>query len=119
MKKLAAYKKIFHEFATDADFINKTIKKLNLSKNSRILDIGTGIGAMSTLLALNGFHVLTGEPEKEPKGDKWNHHDHLHGDSTENHHDNNGECNWEAWNDWRVSAKALGVEDKIKFQYFI
>jgi ubiquinone/menaquinone biosynthesis C-methylase UbiE len=118
MKKLTAYKRIFLEFATDANFINETIKKLNLTKNSRILDTGTGIGAMSTLLALNGFHILTGEPEVEPEGDNWNHHDHLHGDSKENHHDNHGDFNREDWNDWRESAKALGVEGKIKFQNF-
>ena len=118
MKKLAAYKKNFREFVTDADFINKTIKSLNLAKNSKILDIGTGIGAMSTLLALNGFHVLTGEPEIDPERDKMNEHDHQYGDFKENHHENHEECNWGDWNDWRESAKVLGVEDRIKYQYF-
>lgn len=115
---LVKYKQMFHEFASDADFINDAIKKLNLDKDSKILDIGTSIGAMSILLALNGLYVLTGEPEVDPERDDWNHHDHHHGDNEEVHHKNHGEHNWEAWNDWRESAKALGVEDKIKYQYF-
>lgn len=73
---------------------------------------------MSTLLALNGFYVLTGEPKTDSERDDWNHHDHHHGDSKEIHHEDHGECNWGAWNDWRESAKTLGVEDKIKYQYF-
>ena len=116
---LERYKKIIHEdFTKDIEFINETIKKLKLDKNSKILDVGTGIGAMSILLALNGFYVLTGEPEVDPERDAWNHNDHHHGDNQANHHENHEEHNWEAWNDWRESAKALGVEDKIKYQNF-
>ena len=116
---LEKYKKIIHEdFTKDIEFINETIKKLKLDKNSKILDVGTGIGAMSILLALNGFYVLTGEPEMGPERDVWDHHDHHHGDNQEDHHENHEEYNWEAWNDWRESAKALEVEDKIKYQNF-
>lgn len=114
------YKKTIHEdFTKDIEFINQTIKELNLDKNSKILDIGTGMGAMSILLALNGFRVLTGEPKVDPERDNWNHHDHHHGDGKEYHHENHKECNREAWNDWRESAKALEVEDKIKYQNFV
>lgn len=113
------YKKTIHEdFTKDIELINETIKELNLDKNSKILDVGTGIGAMSILLALNGFYVLTGEPEVDPERDDWNHHDHHHGDSQENHHEDHEEHNWKAWNDWRESAKVLGVKDKIKYQNF-
>ena len=116
---LEKYKNTIHEdFTKDIEFINETIKKLKLDKNSKILDVGTGIGAMSILLALNGLCVLTGEPEVDPERDAWNHHDHHHGDNHENHHENHEEHNWEEWNDWRESAKALGVEDKIKYQNF-
>ena len=74
-------------YTIDAEFIDKTIKKLNLDKDSKILELGTGFGTMTTILALNDFNVVTGEPEDEC------------------HHD------------WRKAAKALGVEHKIKYQY--
>jgi len=107
MIDLTKYKKNFREFATDVDFINEIIINLNLEKDSKILDIGTGMGAMSILLALNGFHVLTGEPEVDPERDGEDQHGH-------HHEENNGEL----WNDWRKSAKNLGVEDKIQYQNF-
>jgi len=96
--------------------MSTTINKLNLDKKSMILDIGTGIGAMSILLALDGFNVLTGEPELDHRKDELNHHSHegphvCHG---EEHHEHfNG-----VWNDWRESASALGVTNKIKYQHF-
>ncbi|GAG21489.1 unnamed protein product, partial [marine sediment metagenome] len=59
---LEKYKEVIHkDFLKDIDFINKTIIKLNLPPDSKIIDIGTGIGAMSILLALNNLNVLTGE----------------------------------------------------------
>lgn len=115
MIDLANYKKIFREFAADADFINEIIANLNLDKNSMILDIGTGMGAMSILLALNDFHVLTGEPEVDPEKDDIDHHDHHHEESNENNHKSYENYNWE---DWRTSARNLGVEDRIKYQNF-
>ncbi len=53
----------------------------------KILDIGTGRGTMAIMLALKGYHVITGEPEG---------------------HD---------WADWRSSAKKVGVENLITFKH--
>ncbi len=110
---LEKFKKVIHEnFTKDADFIDATIKKLHLAKNSKILDIGTGFGAMAILLAINGFNLLTGQPEEDsewhdPEEDHCGNHEEHEG----HHHDSN-------WSDWRESAKAVGVENRIKFQHF-
>jgi ubiquinone/menaquinone biosynthesis C-methylase UbiE len=107
--KLDKYKKIFRDFAEEVEFMDENIKGLNLDKMSKILDIGTGMGAMSTLLALNGFSVLTGEPKIElERNDHANHNYHQHKEE----HDGG------AWSNWKKSAKMLGVEEKIKFQNF-
>ena len=74
-------------YTIDVEFIDKTIKNLNLNKDSKLLEIGTGLGTLTTVLALNDFNVLTGNPESAY------------------HYD------------WRKAAKAYGVEHKIKFQY--
>ena len=41
------------------------IQELELDKNAKILDVGTGEGRMVISLALNGFKVLTGELESD------------------------------------------------------
>jgi SAM-dependent methyltransferase len=111
---LEKYKQIIEkDFIQDIDFIDEMIKKLNLDKNSKILDIGTGIGAMSILLAINGFSVLTGEPKEDPERDEWFHH---HGENHE-HHSHDEHFHGE-WSDWRESAKKVGVENMIKYQNF-
>ena len=97
------------DFIKDIDFMDNTIKKLNLDKNSKILDIGTGIGAMCILLAINGFNVLTGEPKEYSERDENDHY------LNKNHH--NHEFEWE-WSDWRESAKIIGVENIIEFRHF-
>jgi SAM-dependent methyltransferase len=113
---LKKYKQIFGEFSEDAEFIDEVIKKLNLEKDSKILDIGTGIGAMSCLLGLNGFNILTGEPEVDLERNNWDYsHQHCHDESHKQPHENH---DWKAWGDWKESAKSLGVLNKIKFQYF-
>jgi len=110
---LEKYKQIIDaDFIKDIDFIDKIIKDLNLNKQSKILDIGTGIGAMSILLAINGYHVLTGEPDEDNEMNK----DHHHGEQHE-HHSHDEHFNG-SWSDWRESAKAIGVEDRIDYQHF-
>jgi len=118
MIDLVKYKKTFGEFAADADFINEVIINLNLEKDSKILDIGTGMGTMSILLALNGFHVLTGEPEVDYERDGGDHQGHHHEDINEVRCEDHKVYNSEFWNDWRKPAKILGVEDKIQYQNF-
>ncbi len=122
---LKKYKEVIHkDFLKDIDFIDKTIKKLNLPPDSKIIDIGTGIGAMSILLALNNFNVLTGEPKINPKKDHLNsqNNNHNHGNYNkachEGHHEDTAKEDWEHWGDWKVSAKKLGVLDRIKYQHF-
>ena len=51
-------------FLVDKHFLASVIKNLALPTTSRILDIGTGWGKMSIYLALHGYTVITGEPEK-------------------------------------------------------
>ncbi|MEM9076860.1 MAG: methyltransferase domain-containing protein [Bacteroidota bacterium] len=68
------------------------LKKLNLPKNSTILDVGTGIGISPIFLALNGYKVVTGEPE------------------TDN--------SVYAKMDWEANAERFGVKDSISFRAF-
>lgn len=82
-----------NRYTVDADFVYETIKELHQDKDSKILDIGTGYGTMATILALNGLNVLTGQP----KG--W---------------DRTRLCPSSMW---RKTAKAVGVEHKIKYQH--
>jgi ubiquinone/menaquinone biosynthesis C-methylase UbiE len=104
---LETYKKVIGEdFSKDVEFIDSFIKTLNLGNKSKILDVGTGWGAMAILLALNGFHVLTGQPEVDPE---WDDHKHHEG---EDHHPNFPDF------DWRKNARSVGVEDRIEFQNF-
>ena len=85
--KLDKFREILAErFSRDADFLNSLVEKLNLPKDSRVLDVGTGRGIMAIILALNGYKVITGEPEGT------------------------------YWADWRSSAKKVNVEDMIEFR---
>ena len=94
IENLDKYKQVFGEdVIEDVDFINDNIKTLNLDKSSDILDIGTGYGEMSLLLALNGYTVLTGQPK-----DDYDPHAHQYGD-------------------WEEKARKLGVRNKIRFQH--
>ncbi|TFG26178.1 MAG: class I SAM-dependent methyltransferase [Promethearchaeota archaeon] len=74
------------------DFIDPIIKSLNLEKEAKILDVGTGKGRMAILLALNNYYVLTGEPE---------------GDNTEY-----------AKRDWLANAKKVNIDHLITFIHF-
>lgn len=73
------------EFTRDADFLYSLVGKLKISKEGKILDVGTGRGYMAIILALQGYRVITGEPEGT------------------------------FWADWRSSAKKVNVDDMITF----
>ncbi|MFX1323830.1 MAG: class I SAM-dependent methyltransferase [Promethearchaeota archaeon] len=83
-----AKKKLNMEFSYHADFVYEIVKELNLPKSVKILDIGTGFGTMAMILALQGYKVLTGEPEGHN------------------------------WANWRTSVKKISVEDFITFEHF-
>jgi len=53
------------EFSYIFDITNPIVQELELDKNAKILDVGTGEGRMAITLALNGFEVLTGELESD------------------------------------------------------
>ena len=53
------------EFSFIFDNINPILQELELDKNAKILDVGTGEGRMAITLALNGHKVLTGELESD------------------------------------------------------
>ena len=73
------------EFSRDADFLYFVVEKLKISKDAKILDVGTRQGHMAIILALYGYKVITGEPEGT------------------------------LWADWKSSAKKVKVEDMITF----
>jgi SAM-dependent methyltransferase len=100
------------EFANDIDFIDECIKKIDLDKDAKILDIGTGFGIMAIILALNGYVVLTGEPEVDPERDHHMEHGHSHGDDIPPYQNGGFEY------DWKNAVKAVGVEKHIKHQFF-
>ncbi len=84
-------KKLGGQFSFMFDFINSTVKDLELHKDARILDVGTGQGRMAIILALNNYKVITGEPE---------------GDDPEY-----------AQQDWLANAKKVNVDHLISFKY--
>lgn len=93
-------KKIWGEKSIhDYPFMNKIIGQQNLGPNAPVLDIGTGWGAMAINLALNGFDVITGEPDEWQKN-----HRHRDPGSRDRH------------GDWKEMAEKLDVTHKIKYQ---
>jgi ubiquinone/menaquinone biosynthesis C-methylase UbiE len=80
------------EFSFTADFTNEIIQDLKLRKDATILDVGTGLGNMAIMLALNGYKVLTGEPETDDSA--------------------------YAKQDWLGNARKAGVDHLIQFKNF-
>lgn len=89
------------EWSHDIELIGGAIDRLALEKRARILDVGTGFGIMAISLAVEGFDVLTGEPEGEHGKHEWWHEQTSTG----------------GFSNWRDAAKSLGVEGKITFQH--
>ncbi len=80
------------EYGFIADDAHRVIRELNLPGDAAILDVGTGTGKMAITLAVNGYSVLTGEPES---------------DDSEY-----------AKQDWRGNAEKVNVDHMIEFQAF-
>ena len=96
------------EWAHDVEFVALAIHHLKLNNRSKVLDVGTGQGIMAVSLALNGYNVITGEPEEGSTAHE--HFEHEKGEHLQEHHEFN-------FTDWREAAKVAGVEDKIRFQH--
>ncbi|MFW9867616.1 MAG: class I SAM-dependent methyltransferase [Candidatus Thorarchaeota archaeon] len=54
-----------NEFAFIFNEVNPVLQDLGLQETSKILDIGTGVGWMAIILALNNYEVITGEPDED------------------------------------------------------
>ena len=65
MDKAEAKRILGEEWSFVMDNIDPIIQQLKIEKNAKILDVGTGEGKNLITLALNEYHVLTGELESD------------------------------------------------------
>jgi len=79
-------------FSFTAGDINRVVQGLSLNKKAKILDAGTGVSNMAIVLALNGYSVITGEPQSD-------------------------ESEY-AKQDWFNNSKKVGVQHLIEFKHF-
>ncbi|MFN7938372.1 MAG: class I SAM-dependent methyltransferase [Bryobacteraceae bacterium] len=79
-------------FATVSIDAARALSQLSLPTDAAILDVGTGSGNFAIYLALQGYQVLTGEPDTDQSR--------------------------YARRDWAASAERAGVRDRIRFQSF-
>jgi ubiquinone/menaquinone biosynthesis C-methylase UbiE len=83
---LTKFLEYFGEESNDALFIQSVLDTLNFDNDIKVLDIGTGCGIMASILGINGFEVITGEPAGAN------------------------------WGDWEDLVEKLNLESKVKFR---
>ena len=80
------------DFSFFFDLIDAQLLRMDLAREARILDVGTGMGRSAVAMALCGHQVVTGEPADDSS--KY------------------------AKQAWREQARKVDVEDKIIFEPF-